>query len=329
MFKSIVTWALLASSAVYAAPVQEISARDLFKGLADFERLSTTSLGTSPIGYYGGLQFNGLAAVTAGTRRLLSGLAPRSGTNVAAFGNVTKGLSSPVITSEFAGSKTGNFTLSSLFFGCVDSSNKPVGCKLAVSGYDKRGVLVVYQPFYFTPSGGALNNLSPAYFNNFVGLSYVKFAATFVGGVLGSYFFDNVYLSANYDFPSYSSTYSADLAAIDLSTYYSAYTSDYSAFGNASYNSTYTADLSAFGHSSDNSTYTSDYSAFGHSSYYRTYNSDYSAFGHSSYYPTYPAFLRQDRWTLGTAPECYFWAHIEKKPVMRICEELEWLSDKG
>ncbi|KAF3013269.1 hypothetical protein E8E14_009237 [Neopestalotiopsis sp. 37M] len=192
MFKSIVTWALLATSAVYAAPVQEISARDLFKGLADFERLSTTSLGTSPIGYYGGLQFNGLAAVTAGTRRLLSGLAPRSGTNVAAFGNVTKGLSSPVITSEFAGSKTGNFTLSSLFFGCVDSSNKPVGCKLAVSGYDKRGVLVVYQPFYFTPSGGALNNLSPAYFNNFVGLSYVKFAATFVGGVLGSVAIDDI-----------------------------------------------------------------------------------------------------------------------------------------
>jgi hypothetical protein len=60
MFKSIVTWALLATSAVYAAPVQDISARDLFKGLADFERLSTTSLGTSPIGYYGGLQFNGL-----------------------------------------------------------------------------------------------------------------------------------------------------------------------------------------------------------------------------------------------------------------------------
>ncbi|ETS73959.1 hypothetical protein PFICI_13825 [Pestalotiopsis fici W106-1] len=192
MFKSIATWALLASAAVYAAPAEEISSRAVLKGLADFERVSTTSQGTSQIGYYGGLQYNGLGAVTAGTsRRTIPGLYPRSGTNVAAFGNAASGLGNPVITSQFSGSKTANFTIGSLFFGCVDASNQPVGCKLALAGYNSRGVLIAYQAFYFTPSGGATNNLSPAYLDAFVGVSTVRLAAAY-------YFFANSINSINF-----------------------------------------------------------------------------------------------------------------------------------
>lgn len=58
MFKSIATWALLAAS-VYAAPAQvDIERRVVAKGLADFERLSTSSIGA--LGYYGGLKYTGI-----------------------------------------------------------------------------------------------------------------------------------------------------------------------------------------------------------------------------------------------------------------------------
>lgn len=63
MFKSVATWVLLASSAVYAAPAQvDIERRVVAKGLADFERLSTSSIGA--LGYYGGLKYTGIGMKT-------------------------------------------------------------------------------------------------------------------------------------------------------------------------------------------------------------------------------------------------------------------------
>lgn len=63
---------------------------------------------------------------------------------------------------------------------------------MGVSGYNRRGDLLVYMPFYFTASGGALNNLAPALLKSFANLSYVRFATTYVGTTTGSTVLDNI-----------------------------------------------------------------------------------------------------------------------------------------
>lgn len=75
MLKSIATWVFLAVAAVQAVPTpvdsvdsidfseldaREIEPRAVQSGLANFERLDTSGLGVNDIGYYGGLQWNGI-----------------------------------------------------------------------------------------------------------------------------------------------------------------------------------------------------------------------------------------------------------------------------
>ncbi|KAH6645335.1 hypothetical protein BKA67DRAFT_696426 [Truncatella angustata] len=224
MLKNIATFVILAAAFVKGFPVVdntavelgardvEVNTRDAFvseerdiearalvnlTGFADFEAIDTSGLGINEIGYYGGLFWRGIAAVSAGNGGLLAAIRPRSPTNVGAFGALTRLLNGRAfITSRFFGSRTQSFGISSFFFGCNGAAlTLPVSCRIAVAGYDSLDRLVAYQTFTFNPTDTVISNMQPAILRSSFssGLTTIRLATDYDGlNVLGSTSFDNI-----------------------------------------------------------------------------------------------------------------------------------------
>ncbi|KAH6646553.1 hypothetical protein BKA67DRAFT_649851 [Truncatella angustata] len=219
MFKNIVTYTILAAALANGAPLVdplELDARDILAlserdvdiaareiaprvvtnltGFADFERFNVSGTTITELGYYGGLFFKGLAAVT---NAFLPALQPRSPVNIAAYGAATTTLNSnPFITSRFSGSKTQSFGVSSFFFGCADADGTgAVSCRVAVAGYDTFNRLLAYQTLTFNPTGTSSPfALAPAVLKGAfgAGISTLRLATQYDGNVVGTTALDNI-----------------------------------------------------------------------------------------------------------------------------------------
>ncbi|KAM0815825.1 hypothetical protein AB5N19_01625 [Seiridium cardinale] len=196
MRNSIAALTLLVAALVQGAPTavdsldlgldaREIDARVVRNGVADFERLDTSSRTITEIGYYGGLMWQNIGAVNGTSTAPYSAIRPHSADNVAVYGSLNTTFSGrvPVITAQFNNTKTTAFSIRSFYFGCAGaSSGIPMGCKMSIAGYDSDGTNIAYQPAYFTPSAGLTNSPQLVTLDSsFSGLAYVRLATIFIG----------------------------------------------------------------------------------------------------------------------------------------------------
>ena len=108
----------------------------------------------SPVGTYQGLIYNGFDVLSAGVDGQ-NAVAPESGVNVAANGNINDLTSSPSIN---ASSSISSFDLTYLYFGCVLDTEEtlasaPQDCTISFTAF-KAGSQAAYQTldYSFTPS---------------------------------------------------------------------------------------------------------------------------------------------------------------------------------